>query len=286
MVRFSSALRLAASIGAVSVAIPAFAADLPTRTVAPSFASPAPIFTLIVAAGPEVVQSFPGAKSFIVLPSIHIAYLKPGEHDSFYTQDDSFDFRIIDTPFFKAGPAANFVSRRGLSGGNGQFFGLRNVGDSIELGGFVEVWPAPDRLRLRGEIRKAVSGHNGLVGSVGADFIGRLGPFQASIGPRVKFGDQRYVDRYFTILPFEAALNGRVTPYQARGGVTSVGAFATARYDFNQTYSATLFGGYDRLANSVGDSPVATTLGRRDQFTGGVTLAYSFGFRGFGILGY
>ena len=286
MVRFSSAMRLAASLGAASVAVPALAADLPTRAVAPAYSDTAPLFTVIIAAGPQVLPDFPGSKSYYVLPSVHIAYLKPGEKDSFYTQDDSFDFRVIDTTFFKAGPVANYQRRRGLSDGNGQFFGLRNVGDSVELGGFVEVWPAPEHLRLRGEIRKAVTGYDGLVGTVGADFIGRLGPFQASVGPRVKFGDQRYVDRYFSIQPFEAALNGRVTPYQASAGVTSVGAFATVRYDINQTYSVSLFGGYDRLANSVGNSPVATVLGSRDQFTGGVTLAYTFGFKGFGLFGY
>ena len=284
--RFSSALRLAASISAVSIAFPAFAADLPSRAVAPAYVEAAPIFTVIIAAGPYVTPSFPGAKSYTVLPSVHIAYLKPGEKDSFYTQDDSFDFRIIDTGWFKAGPAGNFLNRRGLSDGNGQFFGLHNVRESIELGGFAEIWPFQDRLRIRGEVRKAVTGHDGVVGSIGADAIGRFGPFQVSVGPRVKFGDQKYVDSYFSVTPNEAFLNGRVGPYRASGGLTSVGAFATARYDFNSTYSATLFGGYDRLASSVGDSPVATTLGSRDQFTGGITLAYTFGFKGFGILGY
>jgi outer membrane protein len=285
-VRFSSALRLAASISAVSIAIPAFAADLPSRAAPPVYAETAPVFTVIIAAGPEVTPSFPGSKRFTIMPSFHLAYLKPGEHDVFYTADDSFDFRIIDAGWFKAGPVANFVNRRGLSDGNGQFFGLHNVRESVELGGFAEIWPFQDHLRIRGEVRKAVTGHDGVVGSIGADAIGRFGPFQLSVGPRVKFGDQRYVDSYFSITPGEAALNGTVGPYRANGGLTSVGAFATARYDFNPTYSATVFAGYDRLASSVGSSPVATTLGTRDQFTGGITLAYTFSFGGFGILGY
>ena len=283
--RLFSALRLAASFGAIAIAMPALAADLPSQTIAPVYA-PTPIFTVIIAAGPEVVPSFPGSKSHVVLPSIHLAYLKPGEHDPFYTQDDSFDFAIYENGFFKAGPVANYVNRRGLSDGNGQFFGLHNVRDSIELGGFAEIYPWQDHLRIRGEIRKAVTGHNGLVGSIGADAIGRVGAFQVSVGPRVKFGDQRYVNNFFTITQAEANLNGRVNAYQASGGVTAVGAFATARYDFTPHYSVTLFGGYDRLANSAGDSPVATVLGTRNQYTGGATLAYSFNFGGFGILGY
>ena len=283
--RYSSFLRLAASVGALSIAVPAIAADLPNHAMAPVFAPP-PIFTVIIAGGPEVTTSFPGSKSYIVLPSIHIAYLKPGERDPFYTPDDSFDFAIFDTGFFRAGPAANFVNRRGLSDGNGQFFGLHNVHNSVELGGFAEIYPLQDHLRIRGEIRQAVTGHHGLVGTIGADAIQRIGPFQVSVGPRVKFGDQTYMNNFFTITPLEAALNGRVTPYQASGGLSSIGGLATTRYDFNQTYSATVFGGYDRLVSSAGSSPVSTVLGTRDQFTGGVTVAYSFSFKGFGVLGY
>jgi outer membrane protein len=145
-VRFSSVSRLVASLSAVFLAVPAFAADLPSSTVTPAFATPAE-FTVILAAGPEVGPSFPGAKSFTVLPSIHVAYLRPGEHDFFYSPDDSFDIALINTGFFRAGPAGNFIDRRGLSGGNGQFFGLPNVGLSAEVGGFAEIWPWQDHLR-------------------------------------------------------------------------------------------------------------------------------------------
>jgi outer membrane scaffolding protein for murein synthesis (MipA/OmpV family) len=260
-----------AGLMAATLAMPVHAADLPSMAAPPVFVAP-PMFTVVIAAGPMVEQSFPGSKAFTVLPSVHLAYLKPGEHDVFYTPDDSFDIVVFDNGIFRFGPAGNFLNRRGLSDGNGQFKGLPNVRYSIELGGFVEIWPLKDHLRIRGEIRKAVTGYDGLVGSIGGDAIGQFGPFQASIGPRFKFGDQRYADRFFTITPFEAAANGLVTPYKASGGLTS--------------YSATLFGGYDRLASSVGASPVATVLGTRDQFTAGVTLAYRFGFKGFGVFGY
>ena len=220
------------------------------------------------------------------MPSIHLAYLRPGEHDFFYSPDNSFDIAILNTGFFRAGLVpANFVARRGLSGGNGQFNGLPNVDASAELGGFAEIWPWGSSA-IRGEILKAVSGYDGLVGTIGADLIGRFGPFQLAGGPRIKFGDQRYADSYFTITPAAAAANGLVTPYQASGGLTSAGVFAQARYDVTRNISATVFGGWDRLESSVGAKSVATVLGSRNQFTGGLTLAYAFGFKGFGIFGY
>lgn len=283
--RFFSTSFLAASVSAVVLAAPALAADLPSGSMAPAFSAP-PIFTVIIAAGPEVTPSFPGAKSFTVLPSVHLDYLKPGEHNAFYSPDDSFDIPILNTSLFRAGPAGGFINRRGLSGGNGQFNGLPNVDLSVELGGYVEFWPLQDHLRIRGEILKAVTGSNGLTGTIGADFIGYLGPVELAAGPRVKFGDQRYADSYFSISPAAAAINGLVTPYQANGGLTSAGVFASARTKVATNVTATLFGGWDRLTGSVGASPVATVLGNQNQFTGGITLSYAFNFGGFGILGY
>jgi outer membrane scaffolding protein for murein synthesis (MipA/OmpV family) len=215
-----------------------------------------------------------------------VAYLKPGEHDFFYSPDDSFDIALIDTGFFRAGPAGNFIDRRGLSGGNGQFAGLPNVDISVEVGGFAEVWPLQDRLRIRGEILKAVTGYDGLTGTIGADFIQHFGPFEVAVGPRIKFGDQRYADAYFTVTPAQAFANGTVGAYQASGGLTSVGGFISARYELTHNVAVTLFGGYDRLESSVGSSPVATVLGSRDQWTGGATLSYAFNFAGFGVFGY
>lgn len=272
--------------GATLSANMARAADLPSQPIAPVYSDIAPLFTVTVAAGPKMATSFPGSKSYTVLPNLHLAYLKPGELERFHTSDDSFGITLYDNGFFRAGPVANIVDRRGLSNGNGQFYGLHNVSTSVELGAFAELWPWRDHLRVRGEIRQAVSGHDGLVGSIGIDGVQKIGPLQVSLGPRVKFGDQHYVDSYFTVAPSEAALNGRVNPYAAKGGLTSVGAFASARYDINPKYSVSVFGGYDRLSGSAGDSPVATVLGTRDQFTAGIALGYTFGFKGIGIWGY
>lgn len=287
MVRISSALRLVASLGFVSVAGAAFAADLPDRTVTPTFVQPdAGGFTVTIGAGPDVMNQFPGSKSINVLPTFHLGYRKVGEPDPFYTPDDSFDIAVYENPFFRIGPAANYINNRGLSNGNGNFFGLHDIGGTIEVGGFVEVYPIPNHLRVRGEILKGVTGSKGLVGNLGADAYTKFGPFEVSIGPRIGFGDDRYANQYFGVTPFESALNGRVNPYIARGGLTSVGGLATVRYDINAQYSLLGFGGVSRLVDSVGASPVPNILGSKTQFTAGATLNYTFAFKGFGILGY
>ena len=284
--RITSVVTLA-SLGLVSIAAPAFAADLPSRAAPPIFVEPVTSgYTVTIGAGPDVTNQFPGSKSITVLPTFHFSYRKVGEPDAFYTPDDAFDISIYENQYFRIGPAGNFINNRGLSNGNGRFFGLHNIGNTFEVGGFVEVFPIPNHLRLRGELLKGVTGSKGLVGNVGADFIQRTGPFEFSIGPRIGFGDQRYADQYFSVQTYEAAANGLVNPYRASGGLTSVGGLATVRYDINREYSLLGFGGYSRLVDSVGASPVSTILGTKNQFTAGVTLNYTFGFKGFGILGY
>lgn len=251
--------------------------------MAPTFVEPAPGYDVTIGAGPDVMNRFPGAKQITVLPSIHLGYRKSGEPDPFYTPDDAFDISVYQNPYFRIGPAANYINNRGLSGG---FNGLHTIGGTVELGGFVEVYPVPYHLRLRGEILQGVTGSRGLVGNVGADGIQKMGPFEFSIGPRVGFGNDRYASQYFSVQPYEAAANGLITPYTAKGGLTSLGGMATVRYDISRQYSVLAFGGYSRLVDSVGASPIPTKLGSRDQFTAGATLNYTFAFRGFGILGY
>ena len=283
---FSSALRLLAGCCFASLTVSAYAADLPSTASPPIFTQPNPGFTVTIGAGPDVVNQFPGAKTVTVLPTIHLGYRKFGEADPFYTPDDSFDFAVYENRYFRAGPAANYINRRGLSDGNGNFRGLPNVDGTFQLGGFAEVFPIPDHVRIRGEILKGVNGSDALTGSIGGDLIQRFGPIEASIGPRVGFGDNHFANAYFTVTAAQSIVNGLVAPYQAHGGVTSVGGLATVRYFFTNEYSLLFFGGYNRLADSVGASPIPAVLGSKDQFTAGVTLNYTFNFKGFGILGY
>ena len=259
------------------------AADLAPTTVSPT--SPAG-FVVTLGLGPSVTSSFPGARSVVVLPTGHVGYRRAGEPDPFYSPDDGFDIDLFNYGPFKAGPVVRYTSRRGLSGGNGAFFGLHNVDGTVEAGGFLEYWLWRDHLRTRVELRQGIGGHNGLVGNVEIDAIQRFGLFTVAIGPRLALGNDRFERAYFSVTPLEAALNGRVTPYQAYGGVTSFGGFGSIRYDITPRWSITAFGGYDRLVNSAAQSPIPNRIGSLNQFNAGAILAYSFNFGGFGVFGY
>jgi len=238
-----------------------------------------------LAIGPQVVNQFPGSRTYTVVPAGGISRRHPGEAAPWRAPDDGFTIAIFDTGDFKAGPVARFVPRRGLSNGNGNFYGMRNVDASFEIGGFAEFW-AMNMFRVHGEVRQAVNGHNGLEANLAMDALQRYYNWTWSLGPRFSYGGSRFNDAYFSVTSAEAAANGRVSPYLAGGGFNMVGGLATARYDINQNWNVTVFGGYNRLVGEAGASPVATRLGSVNQFTGGATIGYTFAWNRLGILGF
>jgi outer membrane scaffolding protein for murein synthesis (MipA/OmpV family) len=250
--------------------------------------TPAPVegWTITLGLGPEVFTSFPGASSVSIWPTGYIAYRRPGEPEPFVSPDDGLSIALLDLPWIKAGPVARFISERTLSGGfgtignNRNFFGLHNIGFTAELGGFLELWPT-DFIRARLEARGGVSGAHGFDANIELDVVERYGPWTFSAGPRFRFGDNQFMNAYFSVTPAEAFLNGNVFPYQAHGGLTSVGGLGAIKYDFTPTWSATAFGGVNRYVDSAGGSPIPNRLGSLNDITAGVIVAYTFNWNGF-----
>jgi outer membrane scaffolding protein for murein synthesis (MipA/OmpV family) len=222
-----------------------------------------------------VAPSFPGSAQLRPYPFPAFNIRRIGEPERFSTPDEGFGVPLLDYEGFRAGPVGNFVFKRGERDG---LFGLHKVGLTHEVGGFLEYAPT-DYFRARAELRQGVDGHKGFVAVLGADVHGASGPVTLSVGPRLDFGDNRYANAYFSVTPAEVVLNGRLVPYQATGGFTSAGAIATARYDFAEGSSATIFGGLQRLTGSVGSSPIPTLIGSRNQFTAGLSIGRSFEIR-------
>lgn len=259
------------------LAVPVSAAHAADLAPAPASA-PTPLI-LTLGLGPQAIPSFPGAGTYRVWPTGTFAWRRQGEPEPFTAPDDGFGVALLDLGWLKAGPVGRVLPRRGLSNGNGDFYGLHNVGWTLEIGGFTEIWLAPF-LRTRLEVRQGVNGHHGLDANVGIDGIARYGAFTFSLGPRLALGNSTFMNAYFSVSPGEALANGRVGPYQASGGVTSFGGLVSARYDFLPNLSATLYGGYERLVNSAGDSPIPNRLGSLNQWSGGLVIAYSFSLDG------
>jgi len=261
-------LALASLLSAMASA--AFAADL-----TPPAPAPPPGWQVTLGVGPEVATAFPGSKAVTVWPTATFDVRRPGDPIPFSSPDDGFGIPLLDYGWIKAGPVGRLLPERGLSNGNGAFFGLPNVGWTLELGIFGELW-LMEHFRLRGEVRQAVNGHDGLDANIELDGVQRWNAFTFAVGPRLQFGDTQYMKSYFSVTPAEAFINGRITPFNANGGLASVGVFGSMKYDFMPSWSATLFGGYNRLVSSAAASPIPNNLGSLNEFSAGVLVAHSF----------
>ena len=280
---------LAIGLAFIGVQRSARAADLSQSVSAPPNSSAAPAKTeegetegdkgaerwiVILGLKGIVSPSFPGSAQLRPYPFPAIGFRRADSTDTFSGPDDSFGFSIIDIGAFHAGPVANFESSRGQRDG---LFGLHTVPLTHEVGGFAEFTPIP-HIRTRAELRQGVDGHRGFVGVLSADLYGSSGPVTMSIGPRLGFCNNRYADAYFSVTPLEAAFNGRLTPYEASGGLASAGAAASLRYSLTQATNVIVFAGLQRLSGSVGSSPIPNVIGSRNQFTSGLSIERSFEF--------
>ena len=103
------------------------------------------------------------------------------------------------------GPAVRFQGKRDEDDVGAP---VGNVGFTVEVGGFVEINPSRN-FRIRAELRRGLGGHKAWVGSLGADLIVRDDQnYIFSIGPRVRWADNRYNDTYFGVTPRHPGATG------------------------------------------------------------------------------
>lgn len=222
-----------------------------------------------------VSPAWPGADrlSFFGYPSI--GYRKIGEKPRFTAPTDGASIELYDTSWLRAGAVVGYSGGR-YSGQERRLWGLKDAGWSVQPGVFVDIWPA-DFLRLRGELRYAVGNAHGFVGMLGADLVQSVDRFTFAIGPRLKWGGQKFNNDMFGVRFQDALMTaGFVQPYKAKGGVNSVGLTASASYTWSDELTTTVYGAYDRLVGSAGDSPIVQRYGSRSQYTAGFSAAYSF----------
>jgi outer membrane protein len=226
-----------------------------------------------VSLGPQLVPSYPGSDNVSLRPLIDIARAPAGEPFEFEAPDESFGFPLVRTGGFSFGPSLGIEGKRDAEDIGAQ---LPETGFSFEVGAFAQQ-ELGTNFRLRAEARQGVSGHEGFLSILSADYFARDGLRQEfSIGPRLTITDNRYQDAYFSVLPEDSAVAG-LPAYDAAGGLQAVGAAAGYIRQFTPRWGIYSFVKYDRLVGDAADSPIVTALGSRDQFSGGIALSYSFG---------
>ena len=222
--------------------------------------------------GAHAYPSFPGSDDFDIGPLLDLDTARDGEPFRYEAPDESFGFALVNAGGFRFGPVLNFEGARTAEdvGAN-----LPKVKFSLEPGGFVSL-DLSDSFRLRGEVRKGVSGHKGWIGLAGADFVMRDGDsWLFAIGPRVSWSSNRYHEAWFGVTPVDAVASG-LPAYDPGGGIHAYGGTATVETQLGPRWGLYAYAKYDRLVGDAADSPIVRQLGSRDQLSGGLSLTYTF----------
>lgn len=262
--QFRRRAALIAGVAATVLAVPAAAQDEaeedePRRTR--------------IALGPQLYPSYPGSDSHDIGPYVDFSRTRGDEPFDFEAPDQSFGFSFGDDDGFSAGPVVNFEGSRTAEDVGAA---LPKVGFTFEVGGAAQAWLG-ENVRLRGEVRKGLGGHDGWIGMGSADVVFRDGDaWLFAIGPRVTWSDDTYHDAWFGVAPADAVPSG-LPAYDPDGGIHAYGAAATFLTQFSPRWGIVTYAKYDRLTGDAADSPIVRVHGSRDQFSGGLALSYTFG---------
>ena len=98
---------------------------------------------------------------------------------------------------------------------------------------------------------------------------------ELSLGPRVHFASDDYLETYLGVTPAQSAASG-LPVFDPEGGVKGLGGEAEAKYALTRHWSVAGKAGYERLIGDAADSPIADR-GSKNQFTAALGLTYRFG---------
>ena len=151
--------------------------------------------------------------------------------------------------------------------------GLNDIEASVELG-FGLRYQQTNWMAF-GEVRKGLTGHNGVTGTLGADWIMRPNDrWRIAAGPRVNFGDDEFANTYFGVTGAEAAASS-FNAYDAGGGALSAGLAVSGTYFIDDKWSLEGAVSYEKLMGDAADSPI-TLNGSEDQWRIGVGVSRIF----------
>ena len=241
-------------------------------------AGPAAADDWIVTVGGAVQATVPyeGAGHNLIVPVPSIALRRPGRPERPTFADDTPGISVISTGWLSIGPD---VQLRGKRNSEGDRAGLQEVPLAIEPGLFVTVWPT-DWLRLHATERRGVRGDHGWTGDAGFDLVGNAGRWTATIGPRIGWGDQNYMETYFGVTPAEAAASPVIhTPYSLSGGMRYAGGYGGLGYRFDSHWQGWANVSVHRLAGGPADSPIVRQIGSVYDVAGGLGVKYTFDWR-------
>jgi len=231
---------------------------------------------LTVGAAAITAPRYEGARKHLFSVEPMISFGRAGPEARFSSRNDNISIGFFDTGAFRAGATGKIVMPRD-EGDSPDLAGLDPVRFGAEVGGFVEVYPT-DWLRLRGELRRGIRAHDGIVGDVAADaFIDVAPTVRISGGPRLSFATAEYFDAYYGVDAAESVASG-LSVYEPGSGLRAVGAGGAVTWNATDKVTTSLFGEYSRLMGPAAASSLVNERGSRNQLMFGLSATYRFDF--------
>ncbi len=240
-----------------------------------AYAQEADSFRVRAGLGAQVRPDFLGSAGTEWAPYPTVFVARGDRPFGFKAPDDSFSIALLSNDGFSAGPALALLSGRKESEAGAP---IGNVSTTIEAGGFVQHMVG-ESFRLRGEFRKGIGGHGGLVGHVGADHIWRDNDrYLFSLGPRLRFSNGKFQRAFFGVGPEQSLASG-LAPYRPGGGVDAVGVTSGMHYSLGGRWGLFGYARYDRLIGNARRSPIVREIGSPNQFSAGIGVSRTFTLR-------
>jgi outer membrane protein len=242
------------------------------------YLNPNPASTWVVSIGgmAKLEPAYAGSTHFAPGFAPSLSWHKPGETPGFSAPDDAIDLELYQNKFFKVGVAGGLDLGRS-SADSDRLIGVHGIKWTLQAGIFAEYWPIHDHFRTRIELLHGMRNADGLIANLSADWVQKFGQLTLSGGPRMTLTDRREMRTRFGITAADAA-SSIYTAYDPQGGLRSIGWGMAQTYEFNRTWTGTLYEHYDYLVGPAGNSPLVQNGGTRNQFTLGAGLVYAFNF--------
>lgn len=228
-----------------------------------------------------------------IFPDLRINY----RDAVYFSVPDGLGWNAINQDGWKIGPLFKFRFGRNennggspflISGGSDALVGMGDVKFAGEPGAFAQYSFARNKARVRAEMRQGFGGHKGLVADTSIGWNDKIGQpltpglwlYSATL--RATFAGADYTNTYFGVNAAQSAATG-LGQFRTANGLVSTGINTSITKPFGkygQFGAVTLFGGYDRLADTVTDSTLISERGKRDQFSVGISYGIRYGFGG------
>ncbi|HLI10787.1 MAG TPA: MipA/OmpV family protein [Alphaproteobacteria bacterium] len=234
-----------------------------------SLAGPLPDWRVTIGGGVLGQPSFEGSKRYIPEPSVIIDVRY---RDLLFASDgEGVGANLLHGPGYRAGIAMSYDAGRDHHDDH-HLRGLDNIDPAPEPKLFAQYFVKPVVLTL--DLRKAIGGHDGIIGDVGAYVPVPVvkDKLILFVGPTLTMADGQYMQSYFGVTAAESAASG-LRRFDAGGGLKSTGFGATGVYLLDKHWLIEGDAAYERLLADAAASPIIET---KNQLVADINLGYRF----------